>query len=140
MNKNLRNILIGAAVVNVVFCGIFIANNMDNSGANLNEVPQITSGIPFIPEDEKLNPIKIAKEDIVIEEVKPAILEGKTEKEIKEKLAEKTKDIDTKAPINAFNMQSLAEVVKNEKVLSCHMFIKDNTLTGKDKFIKKEDC
>ncbi len=140
MNKNLRNILLGAAVVNVVFCGIFIANNMDNSGANLNEVTQITSEIPFIPEDENLNPIKIAKEDIVTEEVKPAILEGKTEKEIKEKLAEKTKDIDTKDLINAFNMPSLAEVVKNEKVLSCHMFVKDNTLTEQDKFIKKEDC
>lgn len=140
MNKNLRNILLGAAVVNMFFCGIFIVNNLDNSGANLNEVPQITSEIPFIPEDEKLNTIKVAKEDIVIEEVKPAILEGKTEKEIKEKLAEKTKDIDTKDPINAFNMPPLAEVVKNEKVLNCHMFVKDNKLTEQDKFIKKEDC
>lgn len=140
MNKTLRNILLGAAVVNVGFCAIFIASNMNNSGENLSDVPQITSEIPFIPEDEKLNPVQIAQEEVVVEEIKPAILEGKTEKEIKDKLAEKTKDISTKDPINAFNMPSLAEVVKNEKVLSCHIFVRDNTLTDQDKFIKKEDC
>lgn len=140
MNKTLRNILLGAAVVNVGFCAIFIASNMNNSGENLSDVPQITSEIPFIPEDEKLNPVQIAQEEVVVEEIKPAILEGKTEKEIKDKLAEKTKDISTKNPINAFNMPSLAEVVKNEKVLSCHIFVRDNTLTDQDKFIKKEDC
>lgn len=134
LSKTNRNILVLIGVVNLIFCIAFIVKNV-NSDKEPISIPSVKSDIPFIPEDENLNG---KKEQKITEDVNPAILENTTVSEIKQKLESNTNEgIEEKAPLS---MPSLVDVVKNEKILNCNEFIKDETITVKDKFFKKQEC
>lgn len=132
LSKPVRNILVLVGIINLIFCITYIVKNADGDNQAIT-IPQVKSDIPFIPEDESLN----GKSEVKVEEIKPAILENKTVTGIKEKLESEPTEIQENASLN---MPSLVDVVKNEKILNCNEFIKDENMTDKDKLFKKQAC
>lgn len=121
MSLNKKTVFIwgGSAILifNLFICVYLLLGDKENL-----VVPQTKSEIPFIPQG--------ANQKIVVGDLKPAILEGKTSDEISEKINEdgtKTEGISQKMP-------SIETTVKNDEPIQCNEFIANKDET--EKFIK----
>lgn len=135
--KIVRNTILGIAAINLIFCVVFVASKINSNQTEITVIPETANVIPFIPDDEALNnrpTIVEVSETIEIEEVKPAILEGKTPIDIQEKLSPQ----DTIKVVNTSG--SIVDIIKNEKSPKCHEFIRDETITEQGKFFKQQEC
>lgn len=140
--KIIRNTILAVGAINLVLCIVFISSKINSNTTELTVIPETANVIPFIPDDNNLNnretpPIEIVEaiESVeVIEDVKPVIFEGKTANEIKEKLSK------VETPKVVITSGSIVDIVKNEKALKCHEFIKDETITEQGKFFKQQEC